>query len=391
MRVLLVCDRFPFPLTNGQNLRIYHFVRNLCDRHSFDLVCPGEGKPPREIEPMFRKIDYFAPSSSTQPGGFLSRFTDSFRVDRMYPRTPEVERHLEGVLSRREHDVIWISGWNLRTSVPDSCDVPMLADMVDDGLLEHVRSLKACRGVDYLRKLKKIAMTYRFEKRYFCPADHGLLVSEVDADSFSRVCRQTPVSVVHNGVDTEFYRPGGQVPQETSLIFEGKIGFGPNSDGIIYFCSEILPLVASAVSDAKLYIVGKEPPPAVQALASERVVVTGYVDDVRPYHESAAVFVCPLRTGAGIKNKILQAWAMGKAVVATPQSAGGLRAEDGRNILIRDGAREFAEAVVKVLHDPALRSELGRNGRDTVTRYYTWRQKSKELEVVLEKTAAGGE
>lgn len=168
------------------------------------------------------------------------------------------------------------------------------------------------------------------------------------------------------------------------------MGFRPNIDGVLYFGAEILPLIRREVPDVKFLIVGKNPPEAVRALSGPGVEVTGFVDDVRPYIEQAAVFVCPLRTGAGIKNKLLQAWSMGKAIVATSPSTGGLKAEDGVNLLVRDNPQAFADAVVALLRDCERRRALGAAGRETILDAYTWDRKAEQLEALMLNMVEGG-
>jgi glycosyltransferase involved in cell wall biosynthesis len=146
---------------------------------------------------------------------------------------------------------------------------------------------------------------------------------------------------------------------------------------------EVLPRVVNRVPDARVVLVGRNPGDAVHALASERVEVTGTVDDVRPYLARATVFACPMRLGSGIKNKILQAWSMGRPVVATPESLGGLNAKDGFNILVRSDSNAFAEAVIELILDPRRSTLLGAEGRDTAEREYSWQFRAKQLETYL--------
>src|SRR5687768_3953468 len=122
------------------------------------------------------------------------------------------------------------------------------------------------------------------------------------------------------------------------------MGFTPNAEAALHFCREVLPLVREAEPRVRMLVVGNRPTPEVNALAGPGVEVTGFVPDVRPYLDRAWVFVCPLLSGAGIKNKILQAWSMQKAVVATSISTGGLVTEGGANLIVADGKREFADA-----------------------------------------------
>jgi glycosyltransferase involved in cell wall biosynthesis len=389
MRILLLCDRYPYPLENGQNLRIFHYVRQLSSRHAFDLTCYGEGEVPEAIRPLFRRIEAFPRPAARHAAGW-ARVRGAFAVDSMIPASPAVAARLKAVLAGGDYDLVWVSGWDMAVNLPWPLGVPLLMDAVDDGVLEHWRELRAARSLaQFARMAKRLAMNYRFERRYFRPADRCLFVSEVDARFFAKVCPGTPVSVVHNGVDEEFFRPVSGERDPANIVFEGNIGFRPNTDGILHFCREVFPLIRANLPQVRLTIAGKSPPPEIRALASSHIEVTGQVADVRPYLERAALFVCPLRKGAGIKNKVLQAWSMAKAVVATPPSVGGLRVRDGENIVVRDEPESFARAVIDLLRDPAAREAIGANARRTVLAHYTWGQKAGELEAVMHEVAAG--
>ncbi|MDQ6771100.1 MAG: glycosyltransferase family 4 protein [Gemmatimonadota bacterium] len=388
MRVLLLCDRYPYPLQNGQNLRIYHYVRHLRNGHTFDLLCYGDTMPPEELKEFFEIIVHFPPPKAMRRRG-LDRLRHILSVGHMFPSSPEVRAHLEHVLSEQQYDVIWVSGWGMIVNVPTSGRRRLLADAVDDGVLEYWRELKQTRSVGrFLLMLKWLIMNYRFERRYFGPAARCLFVSETDAEAFHWVCPETPVSVVHNGVDERQFHATGLPIEPGTIVFEGNMNFRPNTDGIVTFCQDILPRVRETMPNVRVIVVGMDPPPEVRALAAPSVEVTGFVDDVRPFVERGAVFICPLRKGAGIKNKILQAWSMGKAVVATPASAGGLKVQEGHNILIRPLFDGFAEAVVALLQDPIRAAALGDAARKTVEQHYTWHQKAAELEKVMESIVA---
>src|SRR5438105_2157518 len=177
--------------------------------------------------------------------------------------------------------------------------------------------------------------------------------------------------VVPNGVDIEAFRP--TAGREEGLVFVGELTWFPNRDALQFFTDEILPRVRALNGETPARWVGR---------ASEEdrrqyrdgwgIELTGYVADVRPYVRDAACFVVPLRVGGGTRLKILDAWAMGKAVVSTSVGCEGLAAEDGRNILIRDDPAEFARAVCDVLRDQSLRARLGAAARQTVEQHYSW-------------------
>jgi glycosyltransferase involved in cell wall biosynthesis len=193
------------------------------------------------------------------------------------------------------------------------------------------------------------------------------------------------VAVIPNGVDLEYYAPRSEPEDAAGLVFEGNMAFGPNVDAVLYFHRAIFPRIVARLPDATLTVVGKDPHPSIRALAGPRVRVTGTVEDVRPHVARAALFVCAMRKGAGIKNKILQAWAMGKAVVATPTSCGGLSYRDGENIRVAASPGAFSDAVVELLNDPERRRRLGREARATAEALYSWERRGTELEGRLDE------
>jgi glycosyltransferase involved in cell wall biosynthesis len=302
----------------------------------------------------------------------------------MFAASSETKAFLVRLLKEHTYDLIWVSGWDMIVNLPKRPDVPLLADAVDDGVLEYWREVRAARTLyQFLRMLKWLLMNYLFERRYFGPADRCLFVSEVDAAFFNRVCRSTRVSAVHNGVDVDYYRPCETARRPFNMVFEGNMSFRPNTDGILYFCRAVLPLIRAHIPEASLTLVGKNPTAEILSLRTEGIEVTGFVEDVRPYLDRAGVFICPLRIGAGIKNKILQAWAMAKPVVATPASVGGLLWREGENILVRNSASEFADATVEILRSPKRSEAIGNAARATILNHYTWDKKARELETIM--------
>jgi glycosyltransferase involved in cell wall biosynthesis len=119
-------------------------------------------------------------------------------------------------------------------------------------------------------------------------------------------------------------------------------------------------------------LIGSNPPPDLRKIESDQIVVTGWVDDLRPYLGRCSVFVAPIRLGVGVRGKILEAWAMGKAVVATPLACAGLHARHGETALLAETAEQFSESIVQVLRNDSLRRRLGENGRTAVEKHFSW-------------------
>lgn len=218
----------------------------------------------------------------------------------------------------------------------------------------------------------------RTERRYVQLADHVLTVSENDRAFFLQYVPPERISVVPTGVDTEYFQPGAPagVPsgpeQPDTTVFTGSMDWMPNEDAVAYFVGKILPLIRQEIPAASFWAVGRRPTPRTEALTSANVVVTGDVDDIRPYLAKAALCVVPLRSGSGTRIKIFEAMAMGKAVVSTTMGAEGLPVRHGENIILADDPADFAHHVIQLLRDPPRRAQLGRAARQLVEQNYGW-------------------
>jgi polysaccharide biosynthesis protein PslH len=225
------------------------------------------------------------------------------------------------------------------------------------------------------------------ERRYAELADHVLTVSENDRAFFLQYVQPGRISVIPTGVDTEYFQPSLDAQQPDTTVFTGTMDWMPNEDGVVYFVDRILPLIRREIPRATFWAVGRRPPRRIQALASGNVVVTGAVDDIRPYLGKAAVCVVPLRSGSGTRIKIFEAMAMGKAVVSTSMGAEGLPVRHGENIVLADDPADFARQVVQLLRDPQRRVQLGQAARQLVEENYGWPSAAAHFERVMQTVA----
>lgn len=391
MRILVTCDRYPALPLDGLTLRIHHYARYLSAHHELDLVCLGDDSPANpDIEAYFRRVWRFPQPAPLMPAGRLARLASGLDPRTLFPRSPEAIAHLDGLARNSGYDLVWDAGCNMLFNLTAfRRSVPLLADQVDDGFLRMRRELQLAPSFyAKLWTLKQFVLTWVFTFQHVRKAGAVLFVSQADADSFSQVMPTVHTVVVENGVDEAYFAPATVALAEEGvpeIVFEGSMFFGPNVDAARYFVEAILPLVRRSFPQARFTIVGRDPTSDVIALAGNGVEVTGSVPDVRPYLQRARVFVCPMRSGAGIKNKILQAWAMAKPIVSTTAGVGSLKTAEGQNILIRDTPEEFAAAVVDLLRDPSRAARLGEAGRHTIESHYTWAAKARELETLMQQ------
>ena len=217
----------------------------------------------------------------------------------------------------------------------------------------------------------------RFEREMCRRFDSVIAVSADDRELMKREYGAEAVYDVPTGVDTDFFRSTDSAKSSPhNMVFTGSMDWLPNDDAIRYFMREIMPLIKQKMPDATLTVVGRNPTPALVELGKRdpSLIITGRVDDVRPYIESSAAYIVPLRIGGGTRLKIFEAMAMEKAVVSTTVGAEGLQLTDGVELLLADEPDAFADAVVSVLNDRSYASELGQRAASIVRKNYGWRQ-----------------
>jgi len=235
------------------------------------------------------------------------------------------------------------------------------------------------------RALLNYLWARNYEKVHLSKIENMILVTENDAAAVRKRCPKSDIFVVSQGVDTDYYMTKNKKQVDGRLVFTGVMDYTPNHQAMIYFIKEVWPILRRQNPQVTLSVVGRNPSADLKALAAKAdgIEITGYVEDVRPYVDEAVVYVCPLLSGAGIKNKILEAWAMSKPIVATSISCEGLDAKDGDNILVADNARMFAQKVTMILSDGNTRAKLVKRGRKHVEDSFSWRSKAKMIENIM--------
>jgi len=283
-------------------------------------------------------------------------------------------------------DVVFADGLRQSQYIADArIAAPAVIDTHDCVTLLYSR--KATIEHNWWRKLllrAEVRSIARWERSLGRTFKAVIVNSPVDAEFLRSLDPAAHVVTIGNGVDSDYFRPSDGPGDPTALLFTGVMTYGPNEDAALYFCESILPLIQERYPEARMSVVGKDPSEKVRALAAlPGVDVAASVPDVRPYLEGAGIFVCPLRYGAGVKNKLLAALAMEKAVVATRLSIEGLEVEDGHHLLVADSAGEFAAQVLRLIADPALARRLGVNGRAFVNATHSWESSGRMLEDTL--------
>ena len=383
-RLLFLCQNAPWPPHGGQQLRSYNTLRLLAREF--------------EIYGLYfyraRHLGSDAEVSSAEEA--LSAFGHArlFKIPQEHSRLRLVSDHIRSVGSTTPYtDWTYSSGefqsalsecfrtWGPNMVHLDSLDLggwlPHLSKYpvvvshhnVESSLLNRRGSeMKGLRGA-YIRYQ---ARNVRAAERVRCrTAALNLAVSSLDVEQLKQISPRARVTLFPNGVDTEiFTRP--KLPKSYDIVFVGGQTWYPNLDGMRFFAREILPLIRRMRGDVSVKWVGRSDPKTAEEFQHMGIDVTGYVEDIRPVVAEAKCYIAPLRIGGGTRLKILDAWSLESAIVATSIACEGLEGEDNVHLLIRDTPTDFARAVGMILDDHALRERLGTNARHLVETTYDW-------------------
>ena len=395
LRILYLVNAFPWPLTSGY-LRHYFLIRELHRRgHRVSLlaIVPTDFGPSDRaaLEPFTERIVTVA---SDRRGRSLRRRI-SGRI-RSLVRGEAASRRLgeeaATLLRNVPHDVVLFSGKRTYPALRAAADLPLVADLCDATSSRVRGSLRYARPARIPVLLVEYLEVRRIERALVKQAAHLLFASVRDRDALLDAPDRGRATVVSNGVDIDFWRrPDGVGLGRHEIVFTGAMDYPPNTDAALLLIGEILPRVQAEIPDAHLSIVGRDPTAAlVEAGRAAGVTVTGLVPDIRPYLAAATVFAAPLRFGAGIQNKLLEALAMDVPIVASPNAAAGLVTVDGARppLTVADGPEAFAAGIVEWLRTADADSTPLAVGRAYVERNFGWTSSGERLDMIV-RDAAG--
>jgi glycosyltransferase involved in cell wall biosynthesis len=422
MKILILTPQFPYPPHQGTTIRNYNLIAGLAQRHEVHLLSFGDPDESREtpVHGLCRSVQVVRPPQRSMRQRVANLVFS--RLPDMAQRLPSAQFRaaLAATLDREQPDVVEVEGIELAQYLFQAASHraerkrPLL--VFDDHNAEYVLQQRAFEtdlgggkaegqssGRAQARRWIGAAYSFvqwqrlrRYERRACLAADRVVAVSDTDAEALRQLVPALAPAVVPNGVDMAFYsapvpaleaQAGSDSgdPSGSSLVFTGKMDFRPNVDAVLWFAQEVLPLIRHEAPEARFWAVGKDPHPRLAPLALDpAVVLTGAVEDVRPYIATATVYVVPLRIGGGTRLKVLEAMAMGKALVSTALGCEGFDLVADQELVVADTPAEFAAAVLALLRDPARRERLGRAARRFAGSRYDWRMIVPRLERVYE-------
>jgi len=396
MRILFVVPYIPSLI----RVRSYNLIRTLAalgQRVHLVALQPPEDRHASidNLRDFCEQVDVFPLSRARTLWNALTALPSRLPLQAAYSHHPQAEGHLRRLVKTGQFDVAHIEHLRGAVLAEALIGIPRVFDSVDSiaYLFEQAGRLAPRLGQRLVARID-LGRTRRFEARAPTRFERTLVTSAIDAQAIQSLAGDRVggrIALLPNGVDLNYFSPSGTAPDPATVLFSGKMSYHANVAAALYLGHEIMPLVWRQRPDAKLMIAGKDPTPAIRALSADpRVVVTGFVDDLRPIFARATLAVSPLLYGAGTQYKVLEAMASGVPVVATRRVVGGLQARPGQDLLVGESADQFAQHILNLIDDPALRRRIGSAGRQYVERHHNWTGIVRGLIDIYQGVAANG-
>jgi sugar transferase (PEP-CTERM/EpsH1 system associated) len=391
MNILYVCHRFPYPPKRGGKIRPFNMIRHLHAQGHRVTVC-SLARSAQEVE----EVQGIAPHCTAFE---IAQVADPVQTLRMVARLPlvtpssmgyfysaELQKRIDRLLASQRWDLIFVHCSSVAQYVSHVRDVPKILDFGD------MDSQKWLEYANY--KLFPLSLGYRLEghkmeaaeKRLARRFDLCTATTRAEWETLEGFGTGAATDWFPNGVDAGFFSPVDEPYDADTISFIGRMDYYPNQECMARFCEQTWPLLRQRRQAMKLLIVGADPSPAMVKLGElPGVTVTGSVPDVRPFIRSSAAMAAPLAIARGTQNKILEAMAMGVPVVTSSIAAGGVDAEAGTHLLVADTPQATADALLRLVEQPAERARLAQAGRARMLSHHAWPHSMARLDGIIER------
>jgi sugar transferase (PEP-CTERM/EpsH1 system associated) len=394
--MLFLSQRIPFPPNKGDKIRSFNILKHFSQTHRIHLGCFIDDPVDWEYVPELQKLcaDMHIAPLNQLTGRILSiraLFSGApLNIPYFYNRA--LSEWTQNVFSQVKPKVAFafssqMAQYFLNPAVRAEQVIVDYCDVDSDKWLQYAKSKKWPLNWVFEREGRTLL---QFDRRVGKEIDAGTFVTAQEVELFHRLAPETvgKIHAIGNGIDAEYFSPEGEYPSPFEsdapvVIFTGAMDYWPNVDAVNWFATELFPRVRESVAGLQFHIVGGNP--TTEVLRLERidgVTVTGRVPDMRPYFVHSRAAVTPMRIARGIQNKVLEAMAMGKPTVTTPQSLEGIEAIPGRDLLLAESPDEFVKHTITALTDP-MAMKLGENARKLITSSYAWDAQLAAFDVLI--------
>lgn len=388
MRLFVILSRVPYPLEKGDKLRAFHQVVQLSKKNEIVLCAlnPNKKLNKREafsaLQPYCRSINFIdIPLTGRIWNIFLAFFKGlPLQVGYFYNR--RAANKINKLISEYQPDHLYCqllrtAEYVKNSTIPKTIDYQ---DVFSYGVKRRMEKAPLYTKPVFQMEYKRL-LTY--ESRIFDLFDNKTIISVPDRNLIPHP-EKLKIHVIPNGVDHDFFSPRNS-EKDTDIVFTGNMAYPPNVNAAEFLVNEIMPLVWKEKPGVKVMIAGATPDKKVVSLKSDKVLVTGWLDDIRDSYAGAKVFIAPMQIGTGLQNKLLEAMSMKVPSITTPLANDALQAIDGDSILIGKDAPSLAQHILNLLNDKELYQKIAESGFLFVKQQYSWEEATDNLHNIIHK------
>ena len=392
MKIFVLLPRIPYPLEKGDKLRAFNQIKQLA-KHNEIVLCALNDDPKvseqdafHALQPYCQSINFIRIKKLQILWGLIRAFFKGLPLQCGYFYNRKAARKIDALIAKHKPDMLYgqllrVAEYIRYKNLPKAIDYQ---DIFSYGMKRRADIASCVTRPIYNMEYHRLK---RYEAALFDNFDVKSIISEPDRDLFPHE-RRDEILIIPNGVDHDYFKPQEREKQY-DLVFTGNMSYPPNVNAVEYLANEILPIVWKTMPEVKLYIAGATPDPKVKKAASERIIVSGWLDDIRDAYAQSRVFIAPMRIGTGLQNKLLEAMSMRLPSITSPLANASLGAKPNEEILVGSNAEEMAQHIITLLTDKEKAERLAQAGFDFTNRVYDWGKATAILEHEMQKVLKG--
>ena len=388
MKIFVLLPRIPYPLEKGDKLRAFNQIKQLAKRNEIILCALNDNKKVNEqdafhaLQPYCQSINFIKITKPQIGLGLVRAFFKGLPMQCGYFYNRKAAKKVNALITKHKPEMLFCQ--LLRTAeyirhkdIPKTIDYQ---DIFSYGMKRRADVASFVTRPIYNMEYRRLC---RYEAAIFDDFDVKTIISAPDRDLFPHE-RRNEILIVPNGVDHEKYHPMDR-EKKYDLVFTGNMSYAPNVNAVEYLANEILPIVWKTLPEVKMYIAGATPDPRVKKCANEKIIVSGWLDDIRTAYAESRVFIAPMRIGTGLQNKLLEAMSMRLPAITSPLANASLSAKPNEEILVGSNAQEMAQHIVTLLTDKEKADRLAQAGFDFTNHVYDWGKATEVMEEAMRK------
>ena len=375
MKIFVLLPRIPYPLEKGDKLRAFNQIKQLSKHNEIVLCALNDDSKVSEqdafhaLQPYCQSINFIKITKPQIALGLVRAFCKGLPLQCGYFFNRKASKRINALIAKHKPDMLFgqllrVAEYIRHKNLPKTMDYQ---DIFSYGMKRRADIASPIARPIYNMEYHRLK---RYEAAIFDDFDVKTIISEPDRTLFPHEKRDE-ILIIPNGVDHDYFKPQ-ECEKRYDLVFTGNMSYPPNVNAVEYLAEEIMPVVWKTLPETKLYIAGATPDPKVKKAASDKIIVSGWLDDIRDAYAQSRVFIAPMRIGTGLQNKLLEAMSMRLPAITSPLANASLGAKPNEEILIGSNAEEVAQHIITLLTDKEKAERLAQAGFDFTNRVYDW-------------------